>query len=116
MVFNFIKVAKKSDFKNILEKAVINSNRWQKWLHKKEKDINSLDKERKELIIKTSCRYVRVNPEVKVAQVKLFVNLIQNGYDPENWILLKIEESTDKYFWNFNLVNINEKIENIFFK
>jgi hypothetical protein len=34
-----------------------------------------------------------------------------DGFDPENWILLKIEESMDKYFRAFNLINLNEKLE-----
>lgn len=73
--------------------------------------IDKIDKSRKELIVKTSCRYVWAEPAVKVAQHELYKNLIDNGFDPENWILLKIEESMDKYFRAFNLINLNEKLE-----
>ncbi|GAJ02412.1 unnamed protein product, partial [marine sediment metagenome] len=37
-------------------------------------------------------------------------NLELNGIDAENWVIMKIEESMDKYFRAFNLININEKL------
>lgn len=104
------KVACKSNFIKILEEAVLKSGRWKKWLQDSEKDFKSLSGERKEWIIKTSCRYVWALPEVRCAQNKLYRNLELNGIDAENWIIMKIEESMDKYFRAFNLININEKL------
>lgn len=104
------KIGCRSNFKEILEKAVLDSNRWKKWLKNDEKDLRSLSNERKEWIIKTSCRYVWVLPEVRCAQNKLYRNLELNGIDAENWVIMKIEESMDKYFRAFNLININEKL------
>jgi D-tagatose-1,6-bisphosphate aldolase subunit GatZ/KbaZ len=109
-LFRTDKIAKKSDFKKILEIAVVGSNRWQKWLRNDEKDLDSISTARKEFIVKTSCRYVWADPAVKAAQHELYRNLTGNGFDPENWILLKIEESMDKYFRAFNLINLNEKL------
>ena len=102
--------AKRANFKHILEKAVIDSNRWKKWLKPGEEDLDSINQERKDMIIKTSARYVWAHPEVKAAQVQLYKNLEQNGYDPENWILLKIEKAMDKYFRAFNLIDINDDL------
>ena len=104
------KVAGKSNFIKILEEAVLKSGRWKKWLQNDEKDFKSLNNKRKEWIVKTSCRYVWALPEVRCAQNKLYRNLELNGIDAENWVIMKIEESMDKYFGAFNLININEKL------
>ncbi len=104
------KIGCRSNFKEILEKAVLDSNRWKKWLKNDEKDLRSLSNERKEWVVKTSCRYVWALPEVRCAQNKLYRNLELNGIDAENWVIMKIEESMDKYFRAFNLININEKL------
>lgn len=104
------KIACKSNFIKILEKAVLESGRWKKWLQDDEKDFNSLSKQRKQWIIKTSSRYVWAQPEVRCAQKELYRNLELNGMDAENWVLMKIEKSMDKYFRVFNLIDLNEKL------
>ncbi len=104
------KVARRSNYKKILEGAVIKSGRWKKWLHGDEKDFDSLNRQRRQWIIKTSCRYVWAQPEVRCAQEELYRNLELNGIDAENWVLVNIEKNMDKYFRAFNLVNINEKL------
>lgn len=105
------KVGCKSNFKEILEKAVLDSNRWKKWLKNNEKNFYSLDRRRKEWIIKTCSRYVWALPQVKCAQINLYKNLELNGIDAESWVIMKIEESMDKYFRAFNLINLNEKLD-----
>ncbi|MCL4377270.1 MAG: class II D-tagatose-bisphosphate aldolase, non-catalytic subunit [Actinobacteria bacterium] len=105
------KVGKKSNFKNVLEKAIVKSNRWKKWLRNDEKNLNSLSTEKKELIIKTCSRYVWAQPKVKLSQYELYKNLEQNGIDPQNWVLMKIEAGMDKYFRSFNLIDLNEKLK-----
>ena len=105
------KVGKKSNFKSVLENAIVKSNRWKKWLKNDEKDLDSLSAEKKELIIKTCSRYVWAQPEVKLSQYELYENLRKNGIDAQNWVLLKIETGMDKYFRNFNLINLNEKLK-----
>lgn len=105
------KVGKKSNLKNVLEKAIVKSKRWKKWLRNDEKNLNSLSIKKKELIIKTCSRYVWAKPEVKLSQYELYKNLKQNGIDPQNWVLMKIEAGMDKYFRNFNLINLNEKLK-----
>ncbi|MBA7649511.1 hypothetical protein ES703_57308 [subsurface metagenome] len=49
-------------------------------------------------------------PEVRCAQYKLYRNLELNGIDAENWVLVSIETSMDKYFRAFNLINVNDKL------
>lgn len=104
------KVSKRSNYKSVLENAIVKSNRWQKWLEKGEKSLDSIDLKKKELIIKTCSRYVWAQPEVKLAQYELYENLEKNGIDAQNWVLMKIETGMDKYFRNFNLINLNDKL------
>lgn len=104
------KVACKSNFIKILEESVLKSERWKKWLQNDEKVFKLLNKKRKRWLVKMSSRYVWVLPEVRCAQNKLYRNLELNGIDAENWVIMKIEESMDKYFRAFNLININKKL------
>ena len=92
---------------------MLDSGRWKKWLLPGEGDFDSLNIERKEWILKTSSRYVWAKPEVRCAQVQLYSNLELEGIDSENWVLLKIEESMDKYFRAFNLIDFNDKISEV---
>ena len=89
------KIGVKSNYIKTLEKAVLNSGRWKKWLRGNEKDFKSLSKERKEWIIKTGARYVWSFPEVKCSQNLLYKNMSINGIDAENFILINIEKSMD---------------------
>jgi hypothetical protein len=89
----------------------LNSNRWRKWLLPGETNFDSLSKQRREWILKTSSRYVWAKPEVRCAQNQLYRNLKLEGIDAENWVLLKIEGGIDKYFRAFNLINLNKKID-----
>ncbi|MDD5659203.1 MAG: class II D-tagatose-bisphosphate aldolase, non-catalytic subunit [Actinomycetota bacterium] len=104
-------IACKSNFLKVLENAIIKSGRWKKWLRNSEKDLESLSPQRKEIILKTSSRYVWAAPEVRNAQNILYENLRKNGIDAENWVLMKIEKGMDKYFNKFNIVDLNELID-----
>ncbi len=112
-LYNEDKISINSNFKEELEKAVIDSNRWKKWLLKGEKSLYTITKERKNWILKTSCRYIWAKPEIKCSQALLYNNLSLNGIDGKNWTIMKIESVIDKYFRAFNLIGINEKIKKI---
>jgi len=107
------RVACRSNYKQNLTGAVLDSGRWKKWLLESEKDFESLAENRKEWIIKTSCRYVWAHPEVRSSQTILYDNLYQNGIDAKTWVLSHIESSIDRYLREFNLVDLNRKIGNI---
>jgi tagatose-1,6-bisphosphate aldolase non-catalytic subunit AgaZ/GatZ len=111
-LFKKNKVSIKSNIIKILEKAVFDSGRWKKWLIDSEKNFDSLKKDRKEWIVKTSSRYVWANPEVKNSRNELYTNLKMNGIDGENIVLTNIEKGMDKYFRNFNLLDLNTKLKN----
>ena len=105
-------ISLKSNLMDSLKKAVISSGRWKKWLKGDEKDINSLSKQRRDWVIKTCARYVWANPEVKCSQNMLFRNLEINSICGEGIVLLNIERAMDKYFREFNLIDLNFKLEN----
>ncbi len=100
----------RSEFMNSLKKAVIASGRWMKWLQKGEKDLDSISKERKDWIIKTSARYVWADFEVKCSLNMLFKNLGSNGIDGEGIVLSSIEKAIDKYYREFGLLDLDCKL------
>jgi len=99
------RIAKRSGFKAVLWKAVIDSDRWKKWLLPEEegKDFESIADERQLWLIKTGCRYIWEKPSVVAARARLFENLEDNGVEAETIVLTPIEKSMDKYFYSFNL-------------
>jgi D-tagatose-1,6-bisphosphate aldolase subunit GatZ/KbaZ len=103
-------IAYRSNYKDKLIAAVIESGRWKKWLLDSEKDFDSLSDNRKEWIIQTSCRYIWAEPEVKNSQNILYKNLYQNGIDANTWVLSNIESSIDRYLKEFNLTDLNKKL------
>jgi tagatose-1,6-bisphosphate aldolase non-catalytic subunit AgaZ/GatZ len=107
------KIAQLSNMKKTLWKLVYDSKRWIKWLQPDEKDksFDQLTYERKEWLIKTGCRYIWQHPEASVARLKLYDNLKRNGIDAEAVVLEKIEHTMDKYFYAFNIVNLNDYLK-----
>ncbi|WP_352423837.1 class II D-tagatose-bisphosphate aldolase, non-catalytic subunit [Proteiniphilum sp.] len=103
-------IAVLSTMKQTLWNLVIGSNRWKKWLQPDEMDIpfENISTGRKEWLIKTGCRYIWQHPEALVARYRLYENLNRNGIDAEEVVLSRIERDMDKYFYAFNLVNLND--------
>ncbi len=103
-------LAKCSEIKQILWQAVIDSNRWQKWLSAEENKVDFYKNtpDRQLWLIKTCCRYIWENDDVRAARASLFYNLKGFGIDPDYILESHIERSMDKYFYRFNLVNLNE--------
>jgi tagatose-1,6-bisphosphate aldolase non-catalytic subunit AgaZ/GatZ len=108
-LYRLDRIALKSRMTEILRKAVIDSNRWKKWLQPSEKGISfdQIPEERKHWLISTGCRYIWQNPEVIAARYRLYENLESNGIEAEEIVLLKIEHGMDKYFRSFNLIDLN---------
>jgi D-tagatose-1,6-bisphosphate aldolase subunit GatZ/KbaZ len=104
------KVAKLSGMKERLWEAVINSNRWVKWISGSESasDFYSIAEDRQEWLIKTGCRYIWENTEVIAARQKLFHNLDAWGIQSEEIVLSGINRAMDRYFHSFNLVNLTQ--------
>ena len=112
-LFSEGRVAKQSGIKNRLWEAVIDSDRWKKWLNEDEspEDFYSLTEDRQEWLVKTGCRYIWENTEVIAARNKLFINLQQNGFKPDEIVLTEIGKAMDRYFYKFNLVDLNNLLK-----
>ncbi len=112
-LFSERKIVKKSNMKEVLWQAVINSNRWQKWLSEDEdpKEFYKNTPQRQLWLVKTGARYIWENDAVKVARQTLYENVESWGIKPENILMAHIEQAMDKYFHRFNLVNLNEQLE-----
>mgnify|MGYP006273057903 CR=1 FL=1 len=103
-------IPKQSNLKQMLWQAVIDSGRWKKWLQAGESgtDFYANPPHRQEWFIKTGCRYIWQQPSVVAARGQLYNNLANNGIDPHAILEAHVENSMDKYFFQFNLVNLNK--------
>lgn len=108
-LFSQDRIPVKSNIIKLLWTAVIDSNRWKKWLLPEEKGLkfDDIDQERKTWLISTGCRYIWQNPEVVVSRYQLYDNLKTNGIEAEEIVLMEIEKGMDKYFRSFNLIDLN---------
>jgi D-tagatose-1,6-bisphosphate aldolase subunit GatZ/KbaZ len=105
------KVGKHSGLFEALENAVINSNRWQKWLQKDELGLGfkELESERREWLMRTCSRYIWTQPDVLSSRKRLYDNL--EGYgDADAFVVWTIKESIMKYYHKFNLINFNDRL------
>jgi D-tagatose-1,6-bisphosphate aldolase subunit GatZ/KbaZ len=108
-LFKQNRIPVRSNIIKLLWKAVIESNRWKKWLLTDEKNLRfeEISQIRQEWLISTGCRYIWQNPEVVVSRYRLYDNLNSNGIDAEEIVLLRIQRDMDKYFRSFNLIDLN---------
>lgn len=106
------KIALRSNIKNILWQLVLESNRWRKWLQQDEKgkEFNEISEQRQEWLVQTGCRYIWQHPQALAARYRLYENLNKSGVNGEEVVLGRIEHDMDKYFYAFNLINLNDYI------
>lgn len=104
------RVAQRCGLSDALWQAVWKSNRWKKWLKGEEvgHDLKECSKERQIWLVKTCCRYIWQNPEVLAARQRLYDNLAFVGIQAEEVVLSRIEHNMDKYYYAFNIVNLND--------
>ena len=106
------RVAMHSHMTAVLQRLVIESGRWKKWVHGNESpdDFDSITPERQRWLIQTGARYIWQKPEAVAARQTLYENLSLNGIDAEGIVLSTIERAIDKYYVAFNLVNLNASL------
>lgn len=102
------KIGKSSGLQDALKNAVIDSNRWQKWLNKEEKgkDFNDIAEARQLWIMRTCSRYIWTNPNVVEARNRLYKNL-DGIRDADAFVIWHLKKSIMHYFHSFNLINFN---------
>jgi tagatose-1,6-bisphosphate aldolase non-catalytic subunit AgaZ/GatZ len=102
-----------SRFMRALEKAVVDSGRWKKWLQPEERgrDFADLSGERRSWLAQTGARYIWTNPEVVEARRRLYSNLEVVMPDPHAHVVEHITRAIDKYVLAFNLFDSLELFE-----
>lgn len=109
-------VAMLSGIAAVIERLVVFSGRWKKWVLEGEstEDFYSIPEERRLWLIGTGARYIWQEPQAVAARMALYSNLGDNGIDAEEIVLSRIERSIDKYCNAFNLVNLNENMARLY--
>jgi hypothetical protein len=94
-----------SDFKEVLKTAVVDSQRWQKWLTPDEagRDFDELTPPRQEWLVATGARYVWTDPRVLAAREQLYENLRNEIPDPNGFVVDRIAQNIQQYVDAFNL-------------
>jgi len=102
-----IKGTSTSNFMDTLQRVVVESGRWKKWLLPPEKGLpfTELTPERQEWLLKTGSRYIWTNPQVVAARGVLYHNLGQVGMDAHSHVIASIIRVIEKYIHAFNLQN-----------
>ncbi len=104
-------LGKQSHFESALREAVLNSNRWQKWLKADERgrNFNDLSEGRQRWLLRTCSRYIWNNADVLSARADLYHN-VREHRNADQFVLWRIEQSIMKYVHAFNLVDFNTRL------
>ena len=96
-----------SHFRDTIKSAVLDSNRWEKWLLPDEVGLSfdDLTHDRQDWLIGTGARYVWTHPQVLGARRLLYTNLASQGTDPHCQVIDCIAQNMQKYIDAFNLRN-----------
>jgi len=96
-----------SKFMATLQKVVVESGRWKKWILPGEEGapFDELSAARKDWLLKTGSRYIWTNDEVVAARNCLYLNLRDRMVDPHSYVVEKITRAIEKYIKAFNLHN-----------
>ena len=94
-----------SDFEATLKTAVVDSNRWRKWLTPDEVGLgfDELTSSRQEWLVATGARYVWTDPRVLAARQRLYDALAPDLGDPNAFVVDRIAQSIQEYVDAFNL-------------
>ncbi len=92
-------------FMRVLEQAVVDSNRWQKWLQPDEqgKAFADLTPARRRWLAQTGARYVWTAPPVLAARRELYAHLSSVAADPHAYVVESVARSIEHYVDAFNL-------------
>ncbi len=94
-----------SDFMAVLEQAVLDSGRWQKWLTPEERgrSFAELSPDRRAWLVQTGSRYVWAQPAVVRARSVLYENMGLVHPDPHQYVVDRIARVMEKYVVAFHL-------------
>jgi tagatose-1,6-bisphosphate aldolase non-catalytic subunit AgaZ/GatZ len=94
-----------SDFMVVLQSAIVDSGRWQKWLEPQEAGLrfDELSRERRLWLLQTGSRYIWTMDRVVAARQLLYRNVSEIIPDPNRYVVDRIAGVIDKYINRFNL-------------
>jgi len=94
-----------SGFQEALRTAVLESNRWQKWLLPDEvgRGFDQLVPARQEWLVATGARYIWTDPRVVAARQRLYDHLRPALPDPHRFVVERIAQNVQVYVDAFNL-------------
>lgn len=94
-----------SGFKTALKTAVVDSNRWRKWLTPGEvgRSFDELTPSRQRWLVATGARYVWTDPRVLAARKRLYDNLRSELLNPNAFVVGSIAQNIQKYVDAFGL-------------
>jgi len=94
-----------SHFAETLQQAVIESERWRKWLQAGEEEVSlsKLPPERKQWLVETGARYVWTEQIVLESKRLLYKNVSRKINNPNQWVVSKIAARIGHYFTSFKL-------------
>lgn len=104
-------LGKDSGFERALKEAVLESQRWQKWLKPEERGrpFDALSEARQRWLLRTCSRYIWTDSRVLEARGDLYFN-VQDHRKADEFVIWWIKSAIMKYVHAFNLVDFNEAL------
>jgi D-tagatose-1,6-bisphosphate aldolase subunit GatZ/KbaZ len=94
-----------------LRAAVVESERWRKWLHPAEqgRSFDDLPDERRRWLVDTGSRYVWTHPDVQAARARLYEHVAPYR-DAEAFVQWRLKTAILHYMHAFNLVGLTDRL------
>jgi D-tagatose-1,6-bisphosphate aldolase subunit GatZ/KbaZ len=105
------RLGKASGFPNALRDAVVDSERWRKWLSPDEEGraFEALPDDRQAWLVATGSRYVWTNPAVEAARESLYDH-VASYRDPQAYVQWRLKTAILHYMHAFNLVDLTDRL------
>lgn len=105
------RLGRTSGLSEALQRAIVESGRWRKWLRPEEEGaaFEALDPARRAWLEETGSRYVWTHPEVVAARRRLYEN-VADHCDADAFVLWRIKVAMTRYYQAFNLIRFNDHL------
>jgi D-tagatose-1,6-bisphosphate aldolase subunit GatZ/KbaZ len=105
------RLSKESGMVDALRTAVVESERWTKWLHPSEqgRSFADLPEDRQRWLVNTGSRYVWTDPGVQAARARLYENVAPYR-NAEAFVQWRLKTAILHYMHAFNLIGLSDKL------